>query len=198
MFKRVIVAAMVLLSPFAVQAQEAPEGAFLKGDIVYGSTSAPIEIIEYGSMTCPHCGHFSRDIFPKVKEEFIDTGRVRFIFRNFVRDRYDLAVATISRCTTDVDVTKKLVDSFFERQEEWMHASNPYEVIAQIAEEGGISQAEMSRCISDQEAQKHLVEMMQKGVETYKVSRIPYVMMNGKALDNYAYETIKAAVEAAE
>lgn len=198
MFKNLIIAALVLLSPLAVSAQDAAEGPFLKGDIVYGSVDAPIEIIEYGSMTCPHCGQFSREIFPKVKKEFIDTGKVRFVFRNFVRDRVDLAIASISRCTADVNVTKNLVDSFFERQEEWMHADNPYAVIAEIAKAGGITQPEIERCVSDQGALEHLVEMQQTGIETYKVSRIPYVMLNGKALDNYAFETIKAAVEAAE
>ncbi|WP_286828860.1 MULTISPECIES: DsbA family protein [Kordiimonas] len=197
-FKKGFLAAAAMVFTTAVAAQDGPSQPFVSGDLVYGSPDAPVEVIEYGSMTCPHCGHFARDTFPQVKQELIDTGKVRFVFRNFVRDRYDMAVAVISRCTTDRDVTKQLVDTYFTRQDEWMRAQNPYEVIAGIAEEAGITQPEMSRCISDQEAQKHLAEMTQNGIQTYKINSIPYIMVNGKHLEAHSFEAVKEAVEAAK
>lgn len=198
MFKKFLVSVSLLMASVGATAEDAVDGPFLKGDIVYGDSSAPIEIIEYGSMTCHHCGNFSRDIFPQVKKDLIDTGKVRFVFRNFVRDRIDLAVATISRCTSEVDTTKNLIDTFFEKQEDWMHADNPYDVIASIANEGGITRPEMARCISDQDAAKHLVDMQQNAIKTYQVSRIPYILLNGKPVENYSFEAIMAAVDAVE
>ncbi len=190
------VLAMVFTTP--ISAQEGPSQPFVMGELVYGSADAPVEVIEYGSMTCPHCGHFASDTFPRVKKELIDTGKVRFVFRNFVRDRFDMAVAVISRCTADEAVTKQLVDTYFVRQQDWMRAPNPYEVIAQIATDAGISQPEMSRCISDQEAQKHLAEMTQNGIQAYKINSIPYIMVNGKHLEDHSFEAVKEAVEAAQ
>lgn len=194
--RKLIFIALVSLLTFPVYGQDAAKGAFLKGDIVYGSATAPVEIIEYGSMTCPHCGHFGGDIFPQVKKELVDTGKVRFVFRNFVRDRYDIAVASISRCTSDMNVTKALLHDYFSKQEDWMRASNPYEVIASIAEKHGVSRAEVGRCMSDQEAQTHLIEMTQEGIKTYQIERIPFFLVNGKHLQNYSFEAIKAAVDA--
>ncbi|MFC4347491.1 DsbA family protein [Kordiimonas lipolytica] len=198
-FKEAVMAAVAtVFTATAVMAQDGPSQPFVMGDIVYGAADAPVEVIEYGSMTCPHCGHFASDTFPQVKKELIETGKIRFVFRNFVRDRYDMAVAVISRCTADVNVTKQLLDAYFTRQDEWMRAQNPYEVIAAIATESGIAQDEMSRCISDQEAQKHLAEMTQNGIETYKINGIPYIMVNGKHLAGHSFEDVKEAVEAAK
>lgn len=190
---------LFVLPAASVAAQEAsvPSTA-TRGDIVYGSADAPVEIIEYGSMTCSHCGHFSREVFPVIKRDYIDTGKVRFIFRNFVRDRYDMAIATISRCTTDVAAVQSMIDAYFARQEEWMKAANPYSVISDIAKEAGLSQDEMVQCMSDRSLQEHLLEMRQEGVEVYKISGIPFIVLNGVPVKGHSLEALKAAIDAAQ
>ncbi len=169
----------------------------MRGDIVYGSVDAPVEIIEYGSMTCTHCGHFARDVFPELQAQYVDTGKVRFVFRNFVRDRYDMAIATISRCSSDLKVVKSMVDTYFARQDEWMKASNPYEVISEIAKGAGLTQDDMAQCMSDRSLQEHLLEMRKEGVEVYKISGVPFLVLNGMPVKGHTYEALKVAIDAA-
>lgn len=198
-FKNAIAAFIyVALLPFLAQAQDTDSAVTtVRGELVYGDASAPVEIIEYGSMTCPHCGHFSRDVLPQLKKEYIDTGKVRLIFRNFVRDRYDMAVSTLSRCMVDRDGAKELTESYFTRQEEWMKAGNPYEVIAAIAKDGGVTEEAMRQCISDRSLQEHLVEMRTEGINLYKISAIPYVLLNGVHVEGHSFEALKEAIDAA-
>jgi protein-disulfide isomerase len=198
-FTALLLAVAVPLTAASAQ-EETPEpeaAAATRGDLVYGSADAPVEIIEYGSMTCPHCGHFSRDVFPMLMENYIETGKVRFVFRNFVRDRVDMAISTISRCTSDEAAAKGLVAAYFTRQEEWMKAENPYAVIAEIAEAAGLSKEEMSACMSDRSLQEHLLEMRQAGVEAYQISGVPYLLLNGMPIKGHSYEELKAGIEAA-
>lgn len=189
---------LVVVSLSSVLAEgEAGQSPAMRGDIIYGSADAPVEIIEYGSLTCSHCGHFAREVFPELKTQYVDTGKVRFIFRNFVRDRYDMAIATISRCSSDIKVIKSMVDAYFVRQDEWMKAENPYEVISEIAKQAGLSQDNMAQCMSDRSLQEHLLKMRKEGVEVYKISGVPFLVLNGMPIKGHTFEALKAAIDAA-
>ena len=146
-FKKAILAAVFLALIPAVHAQDGAEDVGLRGELTYGDKSAKVEVIEYGSFTCPHCAHFANDILPQLKADYVDTGKVRFIFRNFVRDRYDMAVAVTSRCTKSAETAKAMTETFFARQKEWMTSDNPYEPMASIASDAGVSQEDLSNCI---------------------------------------------------
>lgn len=174
------------------------DGVGLRGELVYGAKTAKIEVMEYGSFTCGHCAHFAKDILPKIKAEYIDTGKVRFVFRNFVRDRYDMAVAAISRCTTKMETTQEMTEAFFVQQQDWMRAENPYEAMASIAEEHGIDKEKLGECISSRGLQEHLVEMRNFGIESYQINAVPTIFVNGARLKDYSFETIKAAIDAAQ
>lgn len=189
---------LVVVSLSSVLAEgEAGQSPAMRGDIIYGSADAPVEIIEYGSLTCSHCGHFAREVFPELKTQYVDTGKVRFIFRNFVRDRYDMAIATISRCSSDIKVIKSMVDAYFVRQDEWMKAENPYEIISEIAKQAGLSQDNMAQCMSDRSLQEHLLKMRKEGVEVYKISGVPFLVLNGMPVKGHTFEALKAAIDAA-
>ncbi len=187
---------VVPMSSLLAQSADGQSDA-MRGDIIYGSADAPVEIIEYGSMTCSHCGHFARDVFPALKTQYVDTGKVRFIFRNFVRDRYDMAIATISRCSSDLTVIKSMVDAYFVRQDDWMKAENPYEIISEIAKGAGLSQDDMAQCMSDRSLQEHLLEMRKEGVDVYKISGVPFLVLNGMPVKGHSLEALKAAIDAA-
>jgi protein-disulfide isomerase len=166
------------------------------GDIAYGDPNAPIEIIEYASMTCPHCASFSSSIFPKVKEKYIDTGKVRFLFRNLVTNQLDLAASTVARCTNQ-EVAQKLTKEFFAKQNDWGRSQDPISALAGIARKAGISRTQFDRCLANTEMHKNLVKIGQDGVKEYNVNATPTVIVNGNKLDNYAFETIEKAVDAA-
>ncbi len=98
----------------AVLAKAGPDG-----DVVLGSDKAPVTIIEYASMTCPHCAHFSEHTFPELQKRYIDTGKVRFIFREFPLDALAAAGFMLARCAGK-DKFMPVVETLFAKQREWM------------------------------------------------------------------------------
>ncbi|WP_262690260.1 DsbA family protein [Kordiimonas aestuarii] len=198
MLKKAVLAAILLAFAPVAHAQDSAEGPRLRGELTYGDKTAKVEVIEYGSFTCPHCARFAREILPQLKADYIDTGKVKFIFRNFVRDRYDMAVAVTTRCTTSADTTKAMTETFFERQKEWMTSDNPYAVMAEIAGDAGVSQTELGNCISDRALQEHMVEMRNFGIESYQINAVPAILVNGAKIDMHSYEDLKDAIEAAQ
>ncbi len=197
-FKKAVVAAVLLAFSPAINAQDSAEEVGLRGELIYGDKSAKIEVIEYGSFTCPHCAHFATDVLPKLKAEYVDTGKVRFVFRNFVRDRYDMAVAVTSRCTEGTDTAKAMTETFFAQQKEWMTSDNPYEQMSSIASDAGVSEESLSTCISDRGLQEHLIEMRNLGIERYQINAVPTIIVNGAKIDAHSYDALKAAIDAAQ
>ncbi len=156
-------------------------------DIVIGSADAPITMIEYASLTCPHCAHFSEVIYPKLKESYIDTGKVRYVFRNFILNPVDLVVSTAVRCQPQ-DVQWPLIEMLFARQAEWMRnlRSGDRETIlsdiAAVFRRAGVSRADFDRCIADKALQQKLLDSTKAAGEHYDVQGTPTVIVNGRKL----------------
>ncbi len=181
----------------STKAQETPEAVIpqhIAGDIVYGSDDAPVTVIEYASYTCPHCATFSTEVMPYLQSEFIDTGKIKFIFRNFVRDRVDMAVALASRCTSDVEKAKKLSSIFFAQQHEWMHTSNPMIAISSIAYTEGLDLATLNLCLANTELMNSLVATMKEGHEAYEIKSVPAIIINGVRADHHSHEELKEKI----
>lgn len=179
------------------KAQDKPEAEFpphIAGDIVYGSEDAPVTVIEYASYTCPHCATFSTEVMPYLQSEFIETGKIKFIFRNFIRDRVDMAVALASRCTSDMEKAKKLSDIFFEQQHEWMHSSNPMIAISSIAYTEGLDLATLNQCLANTELMDSLVTTMKEGHEAYEIKSVPAIIINGVRSDSHSHEELKERI----
>lgn len=174
-----------------------PEREGVWGDIIYGDPSARVELIEYGSLTCPHCASFSAEVLPRLQEDFIEDGKIRFVFRNFVRDRYDLAAAVASRCLASEDATKRTLKALFAEQADWLQAQNPFAAIAEIAGREGLGQEEFSSCLSEQSVRKHIVEMTQNGARLYDIKSIPTLVLNGSPFGFSGYDALKARINEA-
>lgn len=184
----------------AAEAQElaaAAGGEGTWGDIIYGDPNAPVEIIEYASLTCPHCARFAADIFPKIKENYIDTGKVKFVYRNYVMNPYDMAASVAARCKTP-EVTKRLMKVFFERQSSWVGAEDRVEALAALARRaGGISRTQFDRCIANRDMQQHLAKMTQDGAARYKVNATPTLLVDGDKVERTnSWEAVKEAIDA--
>src|SRR6202167_355422 len=108
------------------------------GDVVLGSDKAPVTIIEYASMTCPHCAHFSTTTFPELQKRYIDTGKVRFIFREFPLDPLAAAGFMLARCAGN-DKFLPIVETLFAKQPEWM-VKEPIEPLKSIAKQFGYTE----------------------------------------------------------
>lgn len=179
----------------AASLQQAAGGEGTWGDIVYGDPNAPVEIIEYASLTCSHCANFATQIFPKIKEKYIDTGKVKFIYRNYVMNRYDMAASVVARCKGP-DVAKRLQGVFFARQSDWLRAEDQVGALAGLARRaGGMSRTEFDRCMANKEMQEHLVKMGQNGAVRYKVNATPTIIVNGDKVDDYFWDNLQAVID---
>ena len=166
------------------------------GDIIYGDQEAAIEIIEYASLTCPHCATFAAQTFPQLKKEYIDTGKVRLVFRNFILNRIDLAASTIARCGNH-DQAKIMTKNIFAKQSQWARSKDPIGELAAIARRSGVSRVEVDRCLSNIDMHEHLVKMTRAGQKDHKVNAVPTVIVDGVKLDHASYEKIVEAIERA-
>ena len=156
-------------------------------DIVIGAPDAPLTLIEYASLTCPHCAHFAEVIYPKLKETYIDTGKVRYVFRNFILNPLDLVVTTAVRCQPQ-EVQWPLIEMIFARQAEWMRnlrSGDRETILADIAavfRRAGVSRADFDRCIADKALQQKLIDANKAASERYDIQGTPTLILNGRKL----------------
>ena len=143
-----------------ISAEDVRDGAAF-GDLVMGNPDAPVTMIEYASLTCGHCGTFHTQVFPDFKEQYIKTGKVRLVYRNFTRDSADLAVGKITRCFGP-DKAFDLMAIFFERQRQWVVEDAKPEIAA-IARRVGINRADMDACLANKDLESDLIEMLRAG-----------------------------------
>ncbi|TNE61615.1 MAG: DsbA family protein [Alphaproteobacteria bacterium] len=166
------------------------------GDIVYGSADAPVEVIEYASLTCPHCAAFYKAVFPEIEKDYIESGKVRFVYRNYILNQLDLAASAVARCG-DMESTKKMMQIYFARQREWAGSEKPIDELAALARRVGISRTEFDRCLSDTNMHKHLVELTQNAQKVYDVQGTPTLFVNGKRVDSNGLDALKEAIDGA-
>jgi len=166
------------------------------GDIVYGADDAPVTVIEYASLTCPHCATFANTIFPDLKKEFIDTGKIKFIYRNYIFNGSDMMASTVARCR-DMETTKRLMKVFFSRQSEWSRDQDLNGALASLVRRhANMSRAEFDRCASDREQMANLTKMTQSARD-FRVASTPTVFVDGVSVDDYRWENLKAVLEKA-
>ncbi|HEY8193730.1 MAG TPA: thioredoxin domain-containing protein [Hyphomicrobium sp.] len=119
-------------------------------ELTLGQADAKITVVEYASMTCPHCAHFENDVFDAFKKKYIDTGKVRFVFREFPLDNLAAAVSMLARCAGG-DKTFPLIQTFYAKQQEWAFADgSPVPKLFEIAKQAGFTQESFDKCLTDQ------------------------------------------------
>ncbi len=151
-------------------------------DIVIGSADAPNTIVEYASMTCGHCANFHTKVFPELKTKYIDTGKVRFILREFPLDGLATAAFMVARCSGK-DRYYPMVDGLFETQKSWAVAgSEGKDKLLLVAKQAGFSQERFDQCLADKELFDKIVEVRKRGHEEFEVDSTPTFFINGKRL----------------
>jgi protein-disulfide isomerase len=151
-------------------------------DLVLGKADAPVTIIEYASMTCPHCANFHKTTYPALKEKYIDTGKVRFIFREFPLDELAVAASMLARCSAkggSGDKAIALIDVLFASQDKWA-VRDPLPALLQISKQAGFTQATFDECLKDQKLYNDILAMRERGSKEYKVESTPTLFVNGK------------------
>lgn len=178
----------------ALPAHAAEQGPAL-GDIPLGDSDAPLTVIEYASFTCPHCAHFHEDTFPQVKENYIDTGKVRFILREVYFDPYGLWAAMIARCGGERPYYA-IVDQIFSQQDKWVEAEDRAAALQRIGRVNGLSSKEMRACLSDRQYAERLVERYKQTAGADDVESTPSFMIAGELTSgNMAYDEFSALLD---
>jgi protein-disulfide isomerase len=167
-----------------------------------GRADAPVTLIEYGSLTCGHCAHFNADVLPVIKRTYIDTGRVRYVFRPFPTPPNDLSLGmhVLTLCAGPARYYG-LMDAFFNRQAEVFAAAGgetgPKGTIFAIAEDyGGLTYAQSESCLLDQSRQTQVLASAQAGMLA-GVRMTPTLFVNGTIVNGHAAPEVTAAIEAA-
>jgi len=148
------------------------------GDAVMGSPDAPVTIIEYASMTCPHCAQFQAKTFPKLKERYIDTGKVRYIFREFPLDPLAAGAFMLARCA-DKDKYFSIIDLFFGTQREWV-VPNPLQPMFNIAKQAGYNEETFNACLKNQQILDGIQNVRDRAAKVLNVESTPTFFINGK------------------
>ena len=146
-------------------------------DMVLGDEKAPVTVIEYASMTCPHCAHFSETTFPEIKKRYIDTGKVRFIFREFPLDPLAMAASMLARCAGK-DKYFPMIETLFQQQKDWV-VQRPLPALLAITKQAGFTQQTFEACLSDRKLQADLEAIRQSG-QKFGVNSTPSFFINGK------------------
>jgi protein-disulfide isomerase len=183
-------AGIYLWSSTDAAAAETPAGAEVSmadllvpgplGDEIQGQADAPVTIVEYASMTCPHCSHFHETTYPEMKKKYIDTGKVRFIFREFPLDPLAAAAAMLARCAGK-DKFFPLVDAFFAQQKDWV-VQKPLQPMFAIAKQAGFTQQSFDECLANQQLLTSLEEQRTRAVQKFNVNSTPTFFINGKTV----------------
>jgi protein-disulfide isomerase len=153
------------------------------GDMALGAANAPVTIIEYASMTCPHCAAFTEKVFPKIKSEYIDSGKIRFVFREFPLDIKAAAGSMLARCVAKDDAGKyfAVVDMLFRQQESWA-LKNTTETLIRIGKQAGLSQQQVEDCLKDQALLDKIAADQKYANEVLKVNSTPTFFLNGEMM----------------
>lgn len=147
-------------------------------DQVMGKDDAKVTIVEYASMTCPHCAHFNDTTFPELKSKYIDTGKVRYILREFPFDPRAEAGFMLARCSGDKYFP--MVDVLFKQQQNWATVDNVKDALLQLSKLAGFTQESFDKCLTDQALLDQVRAVQKRGAEEFKVDSTPTFFINGK------------------
>jgi protein-disulfide isomerase len=152
-------------------------------DVVQGSASAPVTIIEYASMTCSHCAAFQETTWPTLKAKYVDSGKVKFILREFPLDPLATAAFMLARCAGGPDKRTAIVDLLYGQQKNWAFVEKPLEALAALVKQAGISQGDFEACLKNQELYDQINKIHARAMEQFKVNATPTFFVNGREMN---------------
>ncbi len=200
-----VVAALPMLAGSAF-AQDVPESsgyvdmaAVLKPgalpDRALGDANAPVKIVEYMSMTCPHCAHFHNTVFDEIKKKYIDTGKVYFVIREFPFDPRAAAAFMLARCAPEQQYFP-FVSMLFKQQQSWATAQDARAALLQMSKMAGFSQESFEACLTNQKLLDDVNATMQRGATEFGVNSTPTFIINGKKYSgDMSVETMSALID---
>jgi protein-disulfide isomerase len=149
------------------------------GDVALGPADAKVTIIEYASMTCPHCAAFHQETWPELKKRWVDTGKVRFVLREFPLDPLATAGFMLARCDGE-NKYYPIVDLLFSQQRAWAYAERPLDALRQMMKQAGFSQEKFDSCLKDQKLYDAVNAVRNRGAKDFNITSTPTFFINGQ------------------
>jgi len=149
------------------------------GDKIQGSEKAPITMVEYASMTCTHCANFHATVYPTLKTKYIDTGKLRFVFREFPLDPVATGAFMLARCAP-ADKYFPMVEVLFEQQKNWAFTKDPAKGLLAIAKQAGFTEQSFETCLTDNKLSDAVQDVARRGNEKFGVNSTPTFFVNGQ------------------
>lgn len=146
---------------------------------ILGDPQAPVTIIEYASLTCPHCAQFHTEVLPELKERYIAPGKVRLIYRDFPLDQRALAAAALAHCAGP-DRYFSFLDVLFETQASWAQADDPIAALKRLGKLGGLNEEQIDACLADEELAEGILRTRLEGQNQHQVDSTPTLVIDGK------------------
>ena len=166
-------------------------------DMAIGDANAPITLIEYASFTCPHCATFHKNVFKQLKKDYVDTGKVKFVFREVYFDRYGLWAGMVARCGGGMRYFG-ITDLIFENQREWAQGE-PGEIagnLRKFGKQAGLDDATLDACMTDGDKASALTAFYQENAKADGIRATPSLVINGKLHENMSYDDLKKVLDA--
>ena len=166
-------------------------------EMTLGSEEAEVEIVEYASYTCPHCATFHTEIYPQLKKSYIETGKVRFIYREVYFDKYSLWASVIARCAGPSKFFG-LTDLIYQSQKKWSRAGDDNAIMSELkklAKVAGLTDDKIKSCLTNKEKVRALVEWYKTNASNDEIKSTPSFVINGEKFSNMGYDEFSSIIE---
>ncbi len=202
----VLGAALAGSLPFSLARAAEPQGTVPEADLmkpealpdrVMGDANAPVTIVEYASMTCPHCAHFQETTVPQLKKEYIDPGKAKYMLREFPLDDLAAAAFMLARCSGELDSGRyyALVDTLFAKQNTWA-VQQPIPPLMAIAKQAGFTEQSFNACLNNQKLLDNIEAVRERAVKQFQVNSTPTFFINGqKYVGALSFDDMKKAID---
>jgi protein-disulfide isomerase len=182
--RRIATAALLCLGLAAAGPLSAAQPLVRPDDMTLGSPKAPVTVIEYASASCPHCARFSNEVFPAFKAKYIDTGQVRYVFREYLTDPVEVAAAgfMLARCAGK-DKYFKVLGEVFRDQEEMYQSGDLRGVLLKIGEDNGLTEAQYTACLTDDKAKEALFKKVDGYYHNDHIDSTPTFLIGAQKLE---------------
>lgn len=190
--------ALALAAPAALAQDAAPAAAETLPDIALGAQDAPLTIVEYASFTCGHCANFHEQNWPRLKAEYVDTGKVRFIQRDVYFDQPGLWAGVLARCGGD-DKYYAVSDMLFDEQQQWLAGGTGEEIAANLRKIGlkaGMTDEQMTACWEDTAKAEQLIATFQQNASADQIEATPTFIIGGEKVMNQPWDDMKQIIDA--
>tara|TARA_B100000989_G_scaffold246942_1_gene194182 strand:+ start:510 stop:1118 length:609 start_codon:yes stop_codon:yes gene_type:complete len=160
-----------------------------------GNIEAPIKMVEFASMTCGSCAKFHNDVFPSIKKDFIDSGKVFFTYKDFPLDKFALKASVIARCSGDAKFFNFL-SVIYNKQKDWTRTQDPFKSLLKIAKLGGLKNDEIKVCVGNKSIEDGILKDRLNSSKKFDIIATPTIYFNGKKYDgDLSYEALKLKIE---